>query len=64
MTRPLLSVDDAALHLGVSAGTLRNWLSAKRLSYVKVGRLTKLSQDTLDEFIAEHTVEAIGHDAV
>ena len=56
---PLLSVDDAAAYLGVQPGTLRNWLSARRLPYVKVGRLTKLSQPDLDAFIAGHRIEAV-----
>lgn len=57
--RPLLSVEQAAEYLGVSPGTLRNWLSARRIAYVKVGRLTRLSSETLDRFIAEHTVASI-----
>ncbi len=56
---PLLSVGEAADYLGISPGTLRNWLSMRRITYVKVGRLTKLSQDTLDRYVAEHTVEAV-----
>ena len=56
---PLLSVDEAAEYLGVQPGTLRNWLSARRLAYVKVGRLTRLSSDTLNRFISEHTVASV-----
>ena len=56
---PLLSVEQAAEYLGVSPGTLRNWLSARRIAYVKVGRLTRLSSETLDRFISEHTVTSI-----
>ena len=58
---PLLSVQQAAVYLGVRPGTLRNWLSARRIAYVKVGRLTRLSADTLNQFIAEHTVGSIEH---
>ena len=60
MTRgPLLSVDEAAEYLGVRPGTLRNWLSTRRLTYVKVGRLTRLSSDTLNRYITEHTVTSV-----
>ena len=59
ITGPLLSVADAAAYLGISQGTLRNWLSMRRIDYVKVGRLTKLSRDALDRYIAENTVEAV-----
>ena len=57
-TDPLLSIAEAAQLLGVKAGTLRNWLSARRLPFVKVGRLTRLSRATLERFIEQHTVEA------
>ncbi len=54
----LLSVDAAAQYLGVSPGTLRNWVSMRRIEYVKVGRLTRFSSAALDRYIAAHTVEA------
>jgi excisionase family DNA binding protein len=54
----LLSVEEAAQYLHVSPGTLRNWLSMRRLEYVKVGRLTRVSRATLDRYIAAHTVRA------
>jgi excisionase family DNA binding protein len=57
-SRGLLSVDEAAQYLRVSPGTLRNWLSMRRLEFVKIGRLTRLSQAALDRYIAEHTVRA------
>jgi excisionase family DNA binding protein len=38
----LLSIPEAAEYLGLSPGTLRNWLSLRRLPYVKVGRLIRL----------------------
>jgi excisionase family DNA binding protein len=56
---PLLSVEESAAYLGVRPGTLRNWLSARRLAYVKVGRLTRLSSETLNRFITEHTVDSV-----
>jgi excisionase family DNA binding protein len=58
--RGLLSVEAAAQYLGVSSGTLRNWVSARRIEYVKVGRLTRFSLTALDRYIAAHTVEAVG----
>ena len=56
---PLMSVDQAAEYIGVRPGTLRNWLSARRIAYVKAGRLTRVSSDTLNRFIAEHTVTSV-----
>jgi len=49
-------------YLRVRPGTLRNWLSAKRLGYVKVGRLTRVSKTELDRFLAAHTVAAVEED--
>ena len=54
----LLSVEEAADYLGISTGTMRNWLSMRRVEYVKVGRLTRVSQNALDHYIAANTVRA------
>jgi excisionase family DNA binding protein len=57
--RALLSVEQAAEQLGVSVGTLRNWLSMRRLEHVKVGRLTRIPQSAIDRYIAAHTIAAV-----
>jgi len=54
----LLSVDEAAQYLGISSGTMRNWLSMRRIEHVKVGRLTRISQAVLERYVATHTVRA------
>jgi excisionase family DNA binding protein len=56
----LLSVEEAADYLGISPGTMRNWLSMRRLEHVKVGRLTRVAQAVLDRYIAANTVRADG----
>ncbi len=56
---PLLSVEQAADYLGVRPGTLRNWLSVRRITYVKVGRLTKIPLPALERFVRDNTVEAV-----
>ena len=56
---PLYSVDQAAEYLGIRPGTLRNWLSARRITYVKVGRLTRVPLASLERFVADNTVEAV-----
>jgi excisionase family DNA binding protein len=60
--RGLLSVDEAAQYLGVSSGTLRNWMSMRRVEFVKIGRLSKLTQSGLDRYIAAHTVRTVEPD--
>lgn len=62
--RGLLSVEDAAAYLGISTGTMRNWISMRRIEHVKVGRLTRVSQGTLDRYIVGHTVQAMADDEV
>ena len=58
--RGLLSIDEAAQYLGISPGTMRNWLSMRRIEHVKVGRLTRVSQSALDRYISANTVLAEG----
>lgn len=58
----LLPVDHAAEYLGISPGTLRNWISARRIEYVKVGRLTRIARAAIDRYIAENTVRAVDGD--
>jgi len=56
--RQLLTVEDAAAYLDISPGTLRNWLSERRITYVKVGRLTRVRRSVLDAYIEQNTVKA------
>lgn len=56
---PLYDVADAAAYIGIKPGTMRNWLSVRRLGHVKIGRLTKVPKSELDRYIAEHTIAAV-----
>jgi predicted DNA-binding transcriptional regulator AlpA len=38
--------------------TLYRWVSARKLGFVKVGRLVKFKQEHLDSWIDQHTVKA------
>lgn len=59
--RGLLSIEEAAEYLGgLSAGTVRNWVSMRRIEHVKIGRLTRIPRGALDRYIAAHTVRADG----
>ncbi|QPD03915.1 MAG: hypothetical protein Nkreftii_001689 [Candidatus Nitrospira kreftii] len=53
----LLTIDEAAKYLGISKLTLYGWVSARKLSYVKIGRLVKFKQDQLDAWIDQQTVK-------
>ena len=52
----LLTMDEAAKYLGISTLTLYGWVSARKLGYVKIGRLVKFKQTQLDAWIDQHTV--------
>jgi excisionase family DNA binding protein len=62
MNDSLLSVKEAAAYLGLATGTLRNWLSARRVPFVKLGGATRISRAALDTLIADHTVPS--HEAI
>ena len=54
----LLTMDEASEYLGISKLTLYGWVSARKLGFVKVGRLVKFKQPDLDKWIDQHTVKA------
>ncbi len=56
--RKLLTMDEASEYLGISKLTLYGWVSARKVAFVKVGRLVKFRQDQLDRWIDQHTVKA------
>jgi excisionase family DNA binding protein len=55
----LFSVDETAATLGIARGTVRNWLSKKRIEYVKLGRRTLITRRALERFIESQTVRAV-----
>ncbi len=58
MSSNLLTMDQASEYLGVSKLTLYGWVSSRKLSYVKVGRLVKFKHEHLEKWIEQHTVKA------
>jgi excisionase family DNA binding protein len=60
--QPLVSIPVGAKILDVSVWMLRQWLSQRRLAFVKVGRFTKLRLEDIQEFIDRHRREAIRFD--
>ena len=47
----LLTYQEAAEILAVKPQTLRQWVSAKRIPYVKIGAAVRFSPDQLEDFI-------------
>ena len=54
----LLTIDEASEYLGISKLTLYGWVSARKLGFIKVGRLVKFKQEHLDRWIEQHTFKA------
>ena len=52
----LMSVREAAAYIGLSPHTVYGMVSQRRIPYVKVGRLVKFNQATLDAWLKQHTV--------
>lgn len=49
---PWLKPADAAVYLGVSLGTLRNWTSARYVPFSKRGRVVRYHRDALDRWLS------------
>ena len=48
---PLLSVEQAAEYLGVSAYTVRQWARERRIPAIRLGRYWRFRQSSLDAWI-------------
>ena len=53
----LLAVEQAAERLGVKPATIRSWiLKREKLEIVKVGRLVRITEESIDRFIDDNTI--------
>jgi len=48
---PWFTSAQAAAYLGVKLGTVRNWISQKRIPFVRRGRVVRLHRERLDEWL-------------
>lgn len=58
MQNNLLKVSEVAQRLGIKEGTVRLWLSMRKLPRVQCGRSVRVPAGAVDEFIARNTVPA------
>lgn len=56
-TNRLLTVEQAAAYLGLSKLTMYDWISQRKIEFVKIGRLVKFDQRVLDKWIDQHTIK-------
>ena len=53
----LLTIEQAAEHLGVKPATIRSWiLKREKIEVVKVGRLIRIKESSVHKFIDENTI--------
>lgn len=53
----LLAVSEAAERLGVKPATIRSWiLRREKLEIVKIGRLVRITEKSIDQFIDDNTI--------
>lgn len=50
----MLTTDEAAAYLNVSARTVKNLMCDGRIAYVKIGRATRIQVTDLDEYVARN----------
>ena len=51
----LLTIVDAARHLGISRSKLYELLADGELPSVRIGRTRRIAMSALEEFVADHT---------
>lgn len=57
MNNTLLNVQEAASYLHIATSTLYRWVHQKKIKYVKIGSRVLFSQNSLDEFINNNTID-------
>ncbi len=56
-TDRLLTIEQAAEQLGVKPATIRSWiLKREKIEVVKVGRLIRIKESTVHNFIDDNTI--------
>lgn len=51
----LFDYDEAAAMLKIAPGTLRRYVSERRISFVKVGRQVRFTEENLEDYIQRNT---------
>lgn len=51
MEKRLLNIDELVEYISVPKGTIYNWISQKKLPYIKMGRRIKFDKQDIDKFI-------------
>ncbi|MGF1462764.1 MAG: helix-turn-helix domain-containing protein [Maricaulaceae bacterium] len=54
LSKPLLTVHDAAAHLQVKESTIRSWIRQEKLRAIKFGREWRIAVVDLERFLNEN----------
>lgn len=57
--REQLTAQEAANALGLSVHTVRAWMAARKLSYVRLGRAVRIRRAEINRLIAQGSVPAL-----
>lgn len=57
----MLRVAEVARRLGLKEGTVRLWLSRRKLAYVKLGRAVRIPEAEVERLIKENLIPAREH---
>jgi len=55
LSRPLLTVHDAAGMLQVQEATVRSWIRDKRIRAIKLGKEWRIAHKDLEDFLNDNT---------
>lgn len=55
LSRPLMTVHDAANLLQVQEATVRSWIRDRRIRAIKLGKEWRIAVKDLEDFLNEHT---------
>ena len=53
------TIAEAATELGLSVHTIRNWVAARRIAHIRLGRAIRIPASEISRLIEENTVPAI-----
>lgn len=56
--RALLTIPAAAELLGLSPRTIEDWISQRKISYLKIGRAVRIDPAEIERILAESTIPA------
>jgi len=55
-TKRLLSIDELSRFIGISKGTLYNWVSQRKIPFVKCNGLLRFDVDDINRWIEDNKV--------